>query len=75
MQPIDRVKNVHVVFTDGSELDGFVTNWGGNGGDVASVTLCKHSVLRNEDPHVTIDFNRVSSVEVEYTDGRIIVLP
>jgi hypothetical protein len=75
MQPIDRVKNVHVVFTDGSEVDGFVIDWGGNGGNVASVTLSKHSVRRDEDPQVTLDFHRISSVEIKYTDGRTVVLP
>jgi hypothetical protein len=75
MLPIDRVRNVHVVFCDDRKVDGFVTQWRGNGGDVATVTLCQHSVLRDEDPSVTLDFDLISSLEIEFTDGRTLGLP
>jgi hypothetical protein len=62
------IRDVAVVFPNGREVSGFVQRI--QGGDRGFV-LCQHSVLRHEDPLVTVDLTRVREVRVTWANGNV----
>ena len=68
---ITQVKDVTVTWQDGSQDSGFVTHAGTSANGSDRVELCRHTALRNEDPHFVLDFQKARAVEVTLAGGAI----
>lgn len=64
----ERVRDVTAMFSDGTEVSGFVKRLAFPTSLLPEIVLCRHSVQRGENPFVTLNFNDVVGVEVTLHD-------
>lgn len=63
-----QIKDVAVTYLDGTTISGFLsdaqlTDWS------PRIVLCKHSVGRNESPHVYLDFDEIRTLTITLHNG------
>lgn len=61
------IKSVDISYANGELVSGFLTNV--NYVPPLDATICKHRVLRGDNPYHFIDFDSAVKIELKYQDG------